>query len=232
MGHIAHSKIKRSQGTVGGKGFAIAGIAVGYSFILVIPALAAISSPIIIRNISRSRATTALSNSKDIYTGLQSYANQNDGNLPAKNPDFSGSNEYFRTFFENEIFYFEQPFYIKGVDGAVQPDENKTGANALSRGENCFAYVPGVNLSNAHSNTPLLAAPLINVGGTIEVDVDAFGGQLLVLNSDGSAKIFQVDSPHLVIDQETSRVVFKDGKLYGGYSNADNKGFEVVAPDL
>ena len=222
LGHVASSKIRHSNGEIGGQGKAIAGLIMGYIglvLIFIIAVLAAIASPIIIRQISRARATIAINNSKDVYMGLRDYAFENAGALPGQPGDGKSANEQLRVLFEAGYFDSERQFFLQGVDGYVMGDERMSGDKALSVGENIFAYVPGANITNGPADRPILLAPLKVVSGRIMIDQSAFGGQLIVLNADGSAMVYQVmDDGSSAID-DRGETVFEDGEVI--FENAE-----------
>jgi len=229
LGHIALSKIKRANGALLGRGQAIAGIAVGYSsLLLLIPALAAISAPIIIRQIAVSRSVTAINNGKDVYVGLRAYSFDSKG-FPQENSTFTSSNDYFRPLFETQHFIDERPFHIKNMPGLVEPDETTEGDQALSKGENAFSYVLGADI---HKVTPLLVTPLVKNGNTIEVDTAAFGGKLVVVYSDGSAQIYPTKFTNFVEDFATGNPIFRDEKMWVADADGNSTSYEIVTPDL
>jgi len=228
LGHIALSKIKRSNGTLLGRGQAIAGIAVGYSSLLIlIPALAAISAPIVIRQLALSRATTAMNNSREIYSNFQEY-NKINGYLPQEDPNFTSSNDYLRMLFDAGAATKEKPFHVAGVPRALTPDENTSNGNALSKGENVFSYVLRAEL---YGKTPLLVAPLIKRGNTVLID-RSFGGQLVVLYTDGSTRTYKTNFTDYAEDPITGQVVFQDGLIWSTDPEGTPVGFKVVTPDL
>lgn len=191
----------------------------GNSSLMAVPAiasLAAISSPIIIRQIARSRATTALSNGKDIYVGLRVYAFEHGGKCPGKSGDERSSNEILRELFKAGSVQDEKPFYVKGVPNAFEGDGDISDDEALSMGENIWAYAPGANITNDYAHRPLLVAPLkYDDDGKVIADASVFGGQLIVVCTDGSAVVVNIDPKTGEARDDDGNLVFKDGYAYG-----------------
>jgi len=195
--------------------FPVKGISNAY--LLAVPALAAISSPIIIRQLKKSRVTTAINNSKDIYVGMRVYAFDNGGQLPAASGENQSANSYFRTFYRLGAIQDEKPFYVKGVSGAVEPDENTNGENFLSRGENIFGVAADRNITNGHFNTPLMIAPFVSG----KLDGESFAGQVVVLRIDGSVTVFEYDTIDEAVYGEDGEILYKDGFFI--YTDQDGK---------
>ena len=84
-GHLAQSKIKQSQGTLGGAGKALAGTILGYittaASIIVLP-LAALTTPAVFKALERAERTTNIVNAKEIHHGLFLYAIENSDQFP------------------------------------------------------------------------------------------------------------------------------------------------------
>ncbi len=83
-GHISLSRIKKSAGTLGGKGLAIAGLIIGY-LMIVITVLAVAGSIMLSAYTNASQAASqikAVSNAKQIVMGMKMYAADNDGKYP------------------------------------------------------------------------------------------------------------------------------------------------------
>ena len=96
---------------------------------------------------------------------------------------------------------------------------------------NVFSFVPGVSLDYHTADTPLLATPLIKRGNRIEIDMRAMGGQLLVVNIDGSVQIYQASEADSLIDPETGKTIFQNGKLFGTNAQGLPAAYDVVTPD-
>jgi len=201
----------------------------GNSSLMTVPAiasLAAISSPIIIRQIARARATTALNNGKDIYMSIREFAFRRGGKCPGTAGDERSSNEILRELFAAGSVQDEKPFYVKGVPNAFEGDGDISGDEALSMGENIWAYVPGVNITNDYANKPLLVALLkYDDDGKVIADASVFGGQLVVVRVDGSAVMVNIDPKTGEGHGDDGNLVFKDGHVYGmdGEKNIKHK---------
>jgi len=173
--------------------------------IAIIAALAAISSPIIIRQIARSRATTAISNSKDIYAGVRAFAFERGGETPTPNTD---ANTSLRTLFATSAITDEKPFFVPGIDPGF-----------------VFAYygedtTSGVNIVNDEANTPILSAPAITAGTIYagQFAIDSFGGQAVICRKDGSAVVFAINSSDNLLRDEDGEVL---APLSGGDDFSD-----------
>lgn len=157
--------------------------------IAIIAALAAISSPIIIRQIARSRATQALNNGKDIYVGLREFAFNRAGVCPAT---AASSTEALAVLFTSGVVTDEKPFYVKGIDTAYIPgDEDKL----LEAGENVYAYYPGRNIQKDKADSPIISTPASTAAVlyTAEFLTAPFGGQAVVINTDGSGVVYGIN---------------------------------------
>ena len=86
FGHMSKSEIKRSGGTIGGEGLALAGLIMGYiglAFsLLVIPILAGIALPVFSSVQVKALETRSLSQAKMIGTACRLYAVDNKGAYP------------------------------------------------------------------------------------------------------------------------------------------------------
>lgn len=85
MGHLAHGKIRRSGGTLGGAGWATTGLVMGYimtAMSLVVALVTALAYPQIQRALDRSDMAMNINNAKQIKLVLDSYAMDNDGAYP------------------------------------------------------------------------------------------------------------------------------------------------------
>lgn len=75
-GHMALGKIKKSQGSLGGRGMAITGLILGYVSILltlVVAALAALATPVILKQQKRAQLTQSTSHAKQLFYLLIEY---------------------------------------------------------------------------------------------------------------------------------------------------------------
>jgi len=175
--------------------------------IAIIAALAAISSPIILRQVKRSRATAATNNAKDIYQGLRDFSTSYGASVGSDTGDkvesgWAGTdaNDYLTLLFDSGIVQDEKPFYVNIGTKYAEGDGDISSGNILEDGANSFAVfvlagndgVPIIDIANA----PLMSCPFDTVNGTATTyqsniyDKAAFGGKAVVLRADGSAVSF------------------------------------------
>lgn len=76
-GHMALSRIKRSGGTLGGQGLAIAGTIMGYMSLLVLPMLMIIAVPNFMRARATAQRNVCIMNLKRIDAAKQKWAMEN-----------------------------------------------------------------------------------------------------------------------------------------------------------
>jgi len=170
--------------------------------IAIIASLSAISSPLIMRQIAKARATTAINNSKDVYRAMRSYAfAQNGLTPPVEGAGISSSNDVFRTLFHTGHCQSEKSFFVKGFTEDYRAgDEVISGTEALSEGENVLNlyYVAGqrTNFLKNPANQPIMATPnadTLNIYDGTFLKAP-FGGQAIVTRVDGSTVIFNIIS--------------------------------------
>ena len=100
-GHMAKAQIKKSGGTIGGDGLALAGLIMGYLGTLVfIPILAALALPAIAVAKERANETLGLSNARQIVMACEAYAVGHNGafppNLQTLVPEYLPTAQVFR----------------------------------------------------------------------------------------------------------------------------------------
>jgi len=83
LGIIATSKIKKSQGALGGGGMALAGIIVSAVFVLMIPIFAALLLPALAQANQKAQAINCVNNVRQISTAMRLYAAVNKDRYPA-----------------------------------------------------------------------------------------------------------------------------------------------------
>jgi type II secretory pathway pseudopilin PulG len=210
-GHMALGRIKRSSGTLGGGGMAVAGLVIGYLglVIFMITVLAGLTAPIIIRQKKKADQAQAISNLRQIGSGLnvfreehENYPNVSTAVLVAnetktKPETGTSSNAYFRQLIRSNIISSETVFYAH-VPGCRKPDNNIEGSHALETGECGFAYIS--NVSTAAFPCPIAMAPI--VPGTTRFDPKPFDGKAVILWSDSSVKALPIDrkSGEVILD--------------------------------
>lgn len=211
--------------------------------IAIIAGLAAISSPIIIQQIAKSRATQAVNNGRDIHIGLRDQSITTGSALSARagNANLSLSETFARGFILDE-----KPFYVKGVPGAIPGDgdvsgkafNSSTGAitqgNVLEVNTNVFSYfdngTTGANLVTDIPNAPLLATPVVAAGvfNAMTYNVASFGSQAVIVRVDGSVTTTPIDeATQLIIDGAEVIILDRAGTDIGGTWTSELPNFTV-----
>jgi len=185
--------------------------------IAIIAALAAISSPIILRQQKKGRLTQASNNARDIYHGIKDFADDTTGSAPALSTD---TNTSLKVLFEGGYLRDEGPFHIAGAGslnlGAAPDGDISTGATgALAAGECAWSLftVTTAITANGHAspvggipiidiaNAPLLATPVSAVGtlAAATFNTNSMAGKAVVLTADGSTKQVQILPTGLIL---------------------------------
>lgn len=81
-GHIARSKIKKSQGREKGEGLALGGLICGYINIALVPLFVAIMIPAFMQAKDKAEAVSLINDAREIAVGCQRYAIDHDGKYP------------------------------------------------------------------------------------------------------------------------------------------------------
>ena len=82
-GHVARSKIERSNGQLTGGGVALAGLILGYmSFVLIVPLLAAIAIPSFVNARTKAQQNACINNLRLLSGARDQYALDHDGRAP------------------------------------------------------------------------------------------------------------------------------------------------------
>ena len=98
-GHIAKNKIKQSNGTLTGSGMAITGLVLGYvtiPLIFIIAALAALATPVILKQQKKAEMVETSSYAKQIYYHLVEYE-QEHGKFPDSLDDLEMPSSTYNT---------------------------------------------------------------------------------------------------------------------------------------
>ena len=74
-GHVARSKIRKSPGMIRGNGVAMAGLVLGYVYIVLIPVLIGLSLPNAFKERNQAMASACVSNMRYIQEAVQKYTN-------------------------------------------------------------------------------------------------------------------------------------------------------------
>jgi type II secretory pathway pseudopilin PulG len=196
-GHIAHSKINKSQGQQTGAGFAITGFITGYiGIIVMIAMLAGLTAPMVIRQRKKADQTEATSNARSFGLALTEFESEygrfpdastaalvaNETNTPAITG--SSSNARFRQMIQAGLIGTENSFYAKAA-GTMKPDGDVSGDNAVAPGECGFGYVENIRADDGIPR-PLAMAPFVK--GRAEFDPKPFDGKTVILWSDNSVR--------------------------------------------
>lgn len=81
-GHIARGKIKQSGGTIGGGGFALAGLILGYLSMLITVIAVAVAIPAVQAAKDQAEVAITMNNLRSVGSALQVYAADNNDALP------------------------------------------------------------------------------------------------------------------------------------------------------
>lgn len=129
-GHLALGKIKKAGGELEGKGFAIAGLVLGYvmTFFGVV-ILAGLAVPTAMKALGKANEVTAINNAKGLHASLQLYASSHSGAYPASLNDLVTTG----TLTKGELDTFT----------TVQLGNSKTGK---------LTYVPGLTQTSPSSS--------------------------------------------------------------------------------
>ncbi len=170
------------------------------------------------RNLSRMSAKATMAQTYQIHQALFAYAQTHDGNFPTPPQDGSGlhtSNEAFRELFRAGLVDDEKLFFVQGSAwhaGKTRPDGDiGTGAtgfrDALTKNENHFAYVTGLNANTSAAATPLVMDGFIP-GSDLRWSEDRLekggvwkGAYVIVVRVGGAAKVHEPDSEGHVMEQ-------------------------------
>jgi prepilin-type N-terminal cleavage/methylation domain-containing protein len=179
------------------KGFTLVELLV---VIAIIAALAAMATPVIMKQKKKADMITAVSNSKQIFILMVEF-DDDFGSFPSTATAgmddsltaYTGttSNDLLGQLIAGGFVSSEEIFYAKGGSptSTSKPDDDfTTKATTLAAGECGFSYVEEQNTSK-NSGRALLMTPMIN-GTTF--NEDAFGGKAVVLRIDGAAKTYRV----------------------------------------
>ena len=102
----------------------------------------------------------------------------------------------------------------------------------MSQGENGFGCVEGVNLVTMPGSTPLLITPLKKDGDQVSLDLESMGGQVVIIFCDGSGLTFNANDEHLLKDETSGRILFKNGIAFSYDYQGKAKELRVLAPDM
>lgn len=175
--------------------------------LLVAIVLVIILIPVYLRSVYQGGITTAGSNTKAIAGALNlfkqeygSYPDQRtrkllvrDGNYDLSESD--DANAYLAQLIVSGFAESETEFFVPGVEGFVEGDDEKSAGRLLAKGENGFAYIMtegGGSLAGQHSLTPLVITPATQGGQTPLFDPEPFDGKYVYGAVDGSSKLGEI----------------------------------------
>jgi prepilin-type N-terminal cleavage/methylation domain-containing protein len=178
------------------KGFTLVELLV---VIAIIAALAALSTPVVLKQQKKANATQAINNAKQIWLLLFEY-DQDNGAYPKAG---TSSNKNFQVFGEDGYTSSEEIFYAKtAIAGFTKPDGDVSSGKFAAAGEVGFAYVEGCSTGSV-SSTPLVAAPPLAADDTAKFDANAFGGTAVVLQNDGGVKTYRIPDGGIILNKVT-----------------------------
>lgn len=209
-GHVALGRIRRSGGSLPGRGRAVTGLVLGYLMTLglvPIAILASLAVPTFSKIQEKGNQTKAINNARQIIIGLKLYAADNNGKYPDKlknGSSASDSNTAFRELFINGALENESIFgcpaspYVPDGNIGTAPDYRE----ALKPGENHWAMTGGLNDSSSgaipvvYENTSSGAAwpPTWNtaIPGRRSPGRTWSGGKVIIGFNDGSVELVRL----------------------------------------
>ncbi|MBT8043368.1 MAG: prepilin-type N-terminal cleavage/methylation domain-containing protein [Verrucomicrobiae bacterium] len=189
------------------KGFTLVELLV---VIAIIAALAAMATPVIMKQNKKAAMTEATSNAKQIFYLLIEF-DQDYGEFPSDATavdDLSGytgstSNDYLAQLIQGGLTKSEEIFYAKGgASTNKKPDNVITNqTDQLAKGECGFAYIKNQSTSD-NSGRPILMAPF-DTGEAFKPD--PYDGKCVVLRIDGAVK-------QLLLDRDDNKAKIGGGK--------------------
>ena len=234
IGHIVLNRVSKAPAYEKIRKDALSGIIIGYISIVISTAFL---SYWIIRSQELSvmqKTTDTMMKGRNVAIAIKAYADRGDGKAPHSGEvaKFETSNAYLRMLFAKNIVRDESWFYLPWFEGANFPDGDIKGEKALAKGENVFGYVYGIDFRRTAESTPILMAPIVKRGDACQIDLNLYGGKVVVIRANGSAKAYEASSPNLVKDPESGKVIFKDGRVVAIFNSGQTKELPVLPPDL
>lgn len=208
MGVMALNRIGKSQGALGGKGLAIAGLCCACTLGITGTAMiAGLAIPAFNQVQERAKIMQAASSARQIVISLKSYAGDNSGQYPDadKNASPQTSNDAFRLLFVAGLLEDEHAFIIQ--NSPFEPD-NLIGSppefkQALEAGENHWAMTKGLS-DSADGNAPLIFENPVEASWPPMWDCNQAGkkvpgrawrsGKIIIARNDGSVMAEQLES--------------------------------------
>ena len=205
------------------KGFTLVELLV---VIAIIAALAALSTPVVLKQQKKASLAEAVNNAKQIGYLMKDYddsfgnypllTNAQDTTLPAT---ITTSNQIWGKFFQLSLIDVEEVFYAKTSWNRKPDGDADTTARFCAAGESGFGYISGLSASN-NGRAPVVVAPQAAAGNSVTFDGGAFGGSMVYLCVDGSVQTAPVKLDGTVSVQRGGAAVnlmtFTSVPLYGG----------------
>ena len=209
------------------KGFTLVELLV---VIAIIAALAALSTPVVLKQQKKASLAEAINNQKQIGYLMKDWDNQY-GTYPETVNTNDGSsitvadaNTLFRKFAEFSLVSSEEVFYAK-LNFNKKPDGYTAAlTDFLKAGECGFGYITNLNGSKP-ARCPVTIAPLDAATGTA-LDGEAFGGSAAYLCVDGSVQTGSINlSGVTFVNQGTAGAAvsvldFTNTNIYGDVTTA------------
>ena len=207
MGVMALNRIGKSQGTLGGKGLAIAGLCCACTLGITGTAiLAGLAVPAYNQVQERAKIMLATNNARQIVICLKSYAADNSGAYPdADKSEPQTSNDAFKILFTQGTIEDEHVFTAE--NSPYEPD-NLIGSppefkQALEAGENHWSMTKGLS-DSADGNAPLIFENPVEASWPPMWNCNEAGkkvpgrawrsGKIIVARNDGSVMAEQLES--------------------------------------
>jgi len=203
-----------------------------------------LSSPFLLRAIvTRSPRVPATNNAKDIYQGIRDFSERYgcppDESLHEKlGTQGSSADDLLRQMFASGIVADEPPFFLKSKNADTGEslelgDRNIEGDEALSPGENMWAYAPVDRpLDQVSANRPLLLAMLTEKDGKLKALKEAFGDRSVVLRADGSVIPYRVEPSGDVKDNDGVSLFSSESKGWWIDGKPENHAPDIRLPEV
>jgi prepilin-type N-terminal cleavage/methylation domain-containing protein len=214
------------------KGFTLVELLV---VIAIIASLAAMATPVIMKQQKKAAMTTAISNAKQVHMLMMEFdgdfgAFPNDETAQA-DQDLNGysganSNDYLGQFIAGGYVNSEEIFYAKGGSTTNKKPDNdySTKSVTLEAGECGFSYVINQSTSD-NTGRPILLAPMEGNGETFKID--PYDGKCVALRIDGAAKSLRISKTSKKGNLGGGKTLFDTGQdtVWGtnGFNSADLK---------
>ena len=209
------------------KGFTLVELLV---VIAIIAALAAMATPVIMKQNKKAAMTEATSNAKQVFYLMVEF-DQDFGEFPSDTTaaetgttGTTSSNDYMSQFIDGGYIKSEEIFFAKGgASNNKKPDNVITSGKILEKGECGFAYIKNQSTS-ANSGRPLLVAPYDTSN---KFKPDPYDGKAVVLRIDGAAK-------QLLLDKDTQLAKIGGGNTLfetGSDSVWGSETIEIAEPE-